>query len=147
ISAFAEAITAAVRDGCSRLGLGRPRLVIEPGRSLVGRAGVALYTTGSRKELPGVRTYVSVDGGMADNIRPAIYGSEYEVLSAQRPCAAPEETVTVVGKYCESGDVLVRDAALPVLAEGEIIAIPAAGAYCLAMASNYNEALRPAIVF
>jgi diaminopimelate decarboxylase len=147
ISAFAEAITTAVAEGCERHGLGRPKLVIEPGRSLVGRACVALYSVGSRKELPGVRTYVAVDGGMADNIRPAIYGSEYEIISAERPTNEPSEMVTIVGKYCESGDILVRDAQVPVLREGEVVAIPASGAYCLAMASNYNAALRPPIVF
>jgi diaminopimelate decarboxylase len=146
-SVYAEAITAAVRDGCGRLGLPPPRLVVEPGRALVGRAGIALYTAGSRKELPGVRTYVAVDGGMADNVRPAMYGARYEALSAERPSAPAEETVTIAGKYCESGDYLVRDARLPRLREGEVIAIPASGAYCLAMASNYNAALRPPVVF
>jgi diaminopimelate decarboxylase len=147
VSVYAEAITTAVRDACSRLGLQPPRLVVEPGRALVGRAGIALYTVGSRKELPGVRTYVAVDGGMADNVRPAMYGSRYEALSAERPAASPEETVTIAGKYCESGDYLVRDARLPRLREGEVIAIPASGAYSLAMASNYNAALRPPVVF
>jgi diaminopimelate decarboxylase len=146
-SVYAEAITSALRDGCKRLGQKSPRLVIEPGRALVGRAGIALYSVGSRKELPEVRTYVAVDGGMADNIRPAIYGSLYEALSANRPAAAPEETVTIAGKYCESGDYLIRDARLPRLEEGEVLAIPASGAYCLAMGSNYNGALKPAIVF
>jgi diaminopimelate decarboxylase len=147
ISVYAEALTSAVRDGCARFGLAKPRLVIEPGRALVGRAGVALYTVGSRKELPEVRTYVAVDGGMADNIRPAMYGSRYEALSAERPTAGEEELVTVVGKYCESGDYLIKDARLPRLHEGEVLAIPASGAYCLAMASNYNAALRPPVVF
>ncbi|HXH20393.1 MAG TPA: diaminopimelate decarboxylase [Dehalococcoidia bacterium] len=147
VSVYAEAITSAVRDGCRRFGLPRPRLVVEPGRVLVGRAGMALYTVGSRKELPEVRTYVAVDGGMADNIRPAMYGSRYEALSAERPDAPQEETVTIVGKYCESGDYLVKDARLPRLREGEVLAVPASGAYCLAMASNYNASLRPPIVF
>ncbi|HEX5369761.1 MAG TPA: diaminopimelate decarboxylase, partial [Dehalococcoidia bacterium] len=147
ISSYAETIAGAVKNACTRHGLSLPRVVIEPGRSVVGRAGVALYTVGARKEIPGVRTYVSVDGGMADNIRPAIYGSRYEAVPAARPLAEPEETVTVAGKYCESGDVLIRDAALPRLQEGEVLAIPASGAYCLSMASNYNGALKPAIVF
>ncbi len=146
-SVYAEAITSALRDGVKRFGLPAPRLVVEPGRAAVGRAGIALYTVGSRKELPEVRTYVAVDGGMADNIRPAMYGARYEALSAERPAAAAEETVTIVGKYCESGDYLIRDARLPRLREGEVLAIPAAGAYCLAMASNYNAALRPPVVF
>lgn len=147
VADYAEAITTEARRGCQRLSLAEPRLVVEPGRATVGRAGIALYTAGSRKELPGVRTYVAVDGGMADNIRPAMYGARYEVLSAERPAAPEEETVTIVGKYCESGDYLIRDARLPKLREGEIIAVPAAGAYSLAMASNYNAALKPAVVF
>jgi diaminopimelate decarboxylase len=147
LAVYAGTIAGAVREACQRHGLKIPRVVIEPGRSIVGRAGVALYGVGARKEVPGVRTYVAVDGGMADNIRPAIYGSKYEALAAGRALAAPEETVTVVGKYCESGDVLIRDVALPRLEAGEILAVPAAGAYCLAMASNYNAALKPPIVF
>ena len=147
IGAYAEAIADAVKDACRRHGLDLPRVVVEPGRSVVGRAGVALYTVGARKEIPGVRTYVAVDGGMADNIRPAIYGSRYEALAAGRPLAAAEETVTIAGKYCESGDILIKDARLPRMEAGEVLAIPASGAYCLAMASNYNLSLRPAIVF
>jgi diaminopimelate decarboxylase len=147
VAVFAETIANAIRASCERYGLSLPRVVVEPGRSLVGRAGIALYEVGARKEVPGVRTYVAVDGGMADNIRPAIYGSKYEALAASRALAPAEETVTVVGKYCESGDVLVRDVALPRLEAGDVLAIPASGAYCLAMASNYNAALKPAIVF
>jgi diaminopimelate decarboxylase len=96
--------------------------------------------------VPGVRTYVAVDGGMADNIRPALYDALYEALVANRLGEEPSERVTVAGKYCESGDVLVRDADLPKLWAGDIIAIPGAGAYCLALASNYNCSLKPAIV-
>ena len=139
-----------VRRRCAarptRAGLPLPRLVIEPGRSLVGRAGLALYTVGARKEIEGVRTYVSVDGGMADNIRPAMYGSRYELISAERPTAPAEETVTIAGKYCESGDLLARDIETPRLRAGEVVAMPAAGAYQVAMESNYNLALRPAVV-
>jgi diaminopimelate decarboxylase len=147
LATFADTIAKAVKDACAKHGLDLPRVLIEPGRSIVGRAGVALYSVGSRKDVPGVRTYVAVDGGMADNIRPAIYDAKYEALAAGRPLAALEELVTVVGKYCESGDVLVRDVRLPHLEAGEVLAIPASGAYCLAMASNYNAALKPPIVF
>jgi diaminopimelate decarboxylase len=147
VSEFASTIAQAVTNACQRYGLRVPRVVIEPGRSVVGRAGLTLYTVGTRKEIPGVRTYVAVDGGMADNIRPAIYGARYEALDVGRPRATADETVTIAGKYCESGDILVRDVALPRLATGDVLAIPAAGAYCLAMASNYNGALKPAIVF
>jgi diaminopimelate decarboxylase len=147
LSVFADTIATAVKAACERYGLKLPRVVVEPGRSIVGRAGVALYTVGARKDVPGVRTYVAVDGGMADNIRPAIYGSQYEALAASQLLAPSSETVTVVGRYCESGDVLVHDVALPHLDAGDLLAIPASGAYCLAMASNYNAALKPPIVF
>jgi len=124
----------------------RPRLSVEPGRSIVGRAGVALYTVGARKDIAGVRSYVSVDGGMADNIRPALYGAGYTALAATRMAERAATRVTVAGRYCESGDILVRDAALPPLAPGDLLAIPATGAYCLAMGSAYNAASRPAVV-
>ena len=143
---YARAIGKAIKDSFGNRGLPLPHLSIEPGRSIVARAGVALYTVGVRKEIPGVRTYVSVDGGMADNIRPAIYGSRYEAVVAARPAAPAEETVTIAGKYCESGDVLIKDIALPRLKQGEVLALPTSGAYCLAMASNYNLALGPAVV-
>ena len=143
---YAEVVCGTLRREAAARGFPLPRLSIEPGRAIVGRAGLALYRVGARKEVPGVRTYVSVDGGMADNIRPAMYGSPYEALSAQRPCAEAEETVTIAGKYCESGDVLIRDARLPRLERDELLAIPAAGAYQLSMASNYNLAYRPAVV-
>ncbi|MEE9285282.1 MAG: diaminopimelate decarboxylase, partial [Dehalococcoidia bacterium] len=143
---FADAICDALREGCQRLELGLPRLVIEPGRAIVGRAGVAVYTVGAIKNIPGVRKYVSVDGGMGDNIRPAIYGSRYEAVVANRVEASDRETVTIAGKYCESGDILIRDADLPKVRPGDLIAIPASGAYCIPMASNYNVAPRPAIV-
>jgi diaminopimelate decarboxylase len=107
----------------------------------------ALYTVGSIKDIPGVRRYVSVDGGMADNIRPAMYDARYEAIIANRPQDAPDETVTIAGKYCESGDILIRDIELPELHSGDVLAVPASGAYAPAMASNYNGALRPAVVF
>lgn len=147
IGEYAEVITAALRHACERWALPLPEVHIEPGRSIVARAGVAVYTAGSRKEIPGVRTYVAVDGGMADNVRPAMYGSAYEALLANRASEEPQETVTVAGKFCESGDVLVRDAALPRVEPGDLLAIPASGAYNLAMESNYNKALRPGVVF
>ncbi|MBI4759210.1 MAG: diaminopimelate decarboxylase [Chloroflexi bacterium] len=146
IEAVAGAIADSLVEGVERLGLPRPRLVVEPGRAIVARAGVALYTVGSIKEVPGVRTYVAVDGGMADNIRPALYDARYEVVAANRVQTAPTQTVTVAGKYCESGDILARDVHLPRLEPGDLLAIPAAGAYCLPLASNYNLSLRPAVV-
>lgn len=145
-AAWATTIAAAVVDGCTRHRLPLPILTIEPGRSLVGRAGVALYTVGAIKTLPGIRTYVSIDGGMADNIRPTLYDARYSASVANRDVNGSLETVTIAGKYCESGDVLIERIDLPPLRMGDLLAIPAAGAYCLAMASNYNLALRPPVV-
>jgi diaminopimelate decarboxylase len=146
---LAAALGAATREGAARHDLPPPRLTVEPGRSIVGPAGVALYTVGAIKDIPGVRRYVSVDGGMADNIRPALYGAAYTARLANRAAdpAAVTARVTIAGKYCESGDLLIRDIELPPLAPGDLLALPAAGAYCLAMASNYNCAPRPAVVF
>lgn len=146
VSAYAEVITGTLKTLAGELGLAAPRLVIEPGRSIVGRAGVALYRVGARKEIPGVRTYVSVDGGMSDNIRPALYEARYEALVANKIGQKPAERVTLAGKHCESGDILVRDVELPKLEPGDIVALPVSGAYCLAMSSNYNASLKPAVV-
>ena len=143
---YAEAIVSTLTATCAELGMDQPSLVIEPGRSIIGPAGVALYRIGAIKDIPGIRTYVSVDGGMGDNIRPALYQASYEVLSANRPAAEPDATVTIAGKYCESGDVLATDILLPSPAAGDVIAIPAAGAYCPSMASNYNLNPRPPII-
>ena len=146
VADYAEVITSAFSRRCADLGLGSPRLIVEPGRSIVGRAGVALYTVGAIKDIPTVRRYVSVDGGMGDNIRPALYGSEYEAVAASRMTDPGSEPVTLAGKYCESGDVLVRDVPMPALEPGDLIAIPSSGAYSPSMASNYNLNARPAIV-
>ena len=146
IADYAEVITSAVKSRCADLGFDEPRLLIEPGRSIVGRAGVALYTVGAIKDIPSVRKYVSLDGGMGDNIRPALYDAKYEAAVASRMSDPPEELVTLAGKYCESGDVLIRDITLPVLEPGDIIAIPSSGAYVPSMASNYNLNPRPAIL-
>jgi diaminopimelate decarboxylase len=143
---WAHAVAAAVTGGCERLGLPLPELVIEPGRTLVGPAGVALYEVGTRKEIAGVRTYVSIDGGMADNIRPALYEARYTAELANRAHEGRNERVTLAGRYCESGDLLIQDIDLPHLERGDLLALPGAGAYCLAMASNYNLSLRPAVV-
>jgi diaminopimelate decarboxylase len=146
ISAYAEAITSRITSKCRELGLKLPRLVVEPGRSIVGQAGVALYTAGVVKDIPGVRRYVSVDGGMADNIRPALYGSRHEAVVASKMSDKDSEKITIAGKFCESGDILIQDIPLPPVAAGDIIAIPDSGAYCLPLGSNYNASLKPAVV-
>jgi diaminopimelate decarboxylase len=147
IAEWARAAAEAIARGCHDHGLPAPELVVEPGRAIIGPAGVALYSVGSRKIVPGVRTYVSVDGGMADNIRPALYGARYAATLANRDAMGePLQTVTIAGKYCESGDVLIDSASLPQLDPGDLLAVPMVGAYCLAMASNYNLSPRPAAV-
>jgi len=147
VATWATLIADAVRDACAAHDLPLPTLTVEPGRAIVGPAGIALYEVGSRKDLAGIRTYVSVDGGMADNIRPTLYGATYTAEIANRAGESDSaEKVTIAGKFCESGDLLIEDIALPRLEAGDLLAIPAAGAYCLAMASNYNLALKPAVV-
>ena len=143
---FVETIRHAMVAGCARRELKVPQLVVEPGRSIAGPAGVALYTVGSIKDIPGVRRYVAIDGGMGDNIRPKLYGARYEALLASAPEKAPDGNVTIAGKYCESTDILITDIEMPALASGDVIAVPAAGAYCLAMASNYNGMPRPEVL-
>jgi diaminopimelate decarboxylase len=146
IGDYAEAIVSTMLDTCRTLGMEAPRLVVEPGRAIVGPAGVALYRVGAVKDIPGVRKYVSVDGGMGDNIRPALYDAVYEAVVAGKMRMEPSDKVTIAGKYCESGDVLVRDITLPPVEAEDVIAIPAAGAYCLSMSSTYNLNPRPPIV-
>ncbi len=178
VESYAAAIGRALAAGCAARGLPLPKLVIEPGRSLVARAGVALYEVVGTKSLPsqlsvvsgllsetsgvgastadyeplttdnGPRTtrYLHVDGGMADNIRPALYGARYTALLANRADAPTEEAVHVAGRYCESGDVLLRDAALPRAQPGDLLAVAVAGAYTLSMASTYNLVPRPALL-
>ena len=146
VDEYAEAIVSSFKRRCAEQKLPLPHLFVEPGRSLVARAGVALYTVGARKHVEGLRTWVSVDGGMADNIRPAIYDAKYEAVVVNRADDEPSETVTIAGKYCESGDILVKDAHLPPTQPGDVIALPTSGAYCLTMASNYNMALKPAVI-
>ncbi len=146
VGEYADTIIAALTSNCDALGLPAPRLIIEPGRSIIGPAGVAVYRIGAIKDIPGVRKYVSVDGGMGDNIRPALYQAVYEVVVANKANQDPAETVTIAGKYCESGDILASDIMLPIVESGDVLAIPAAGAYCPSMASNYNLNPRPPIV-
>jgi len=143
---FVETVRGAMVAGCARRELKVPQLIVEPGRSIAGPAGMALYTVGSIKDIPGVRRYVAVDGGMGDNIRPKLYGARYEAFLASGPERSPDGKVTIAGKYCESTDILITDVEMPALKPGDVIAVPAAGAYCLAMASNYNGMPRPEVL-
>ncbi|MDI6409306.1 MULTISPECIES: diaminopimelate decarboxylase [Streptomyces] len=144
---IAKALGDIVTRECEAAGLAVPRLSVEPGRAIVGPTAFTLYEVGTVKELEGLRTYVSVDGGMSDNIRTALYDAEYSVTLASRASEAEPMLSRVVGKHCESGDIVVRDAFLPAdLAPGDLLAVPATGAYCRSMASNYNHALRPPVI-
>ncbi|WLT00341.1 diaminopimelate decarboxylase [Lactobacillus helsingborgensis] len=124
-----------------------PAIWIEPGRSIVGEAGYSLYTIGARKEVPGLLPYVAIDGGMGDNIRPALYQAQYEAVLAEKPHAVPVETVRLAGRYCESGDIIINKLKIPKSKPGDVIAVLATGAYGYSMASNYNRVPRPAVVF
>jgi diaminopimelate decarboxylase len=147
IEDYAETVMGAVSEEWGRVGLPVPRVAVEPGRSMVGRAGLNLYRVGTVKRIPGVRTYAAVDGGMSDLIRPMLYGARYETIVANRADAEPTSSLRLVGKHCESGDVLAQEALLPELEVGDLVCLPATGAYGVAMASNYNGVARPAVVF
>lgn len=144
--AWAKAAGSEMVAACEEHGLPLPELTVEPGRSIVGPAAVALYRVGASKRIEGVRHYVAVDGGMADNIRPALYGAVYTAEIVNRNAAGSVSEVTIAGRYCESGDILIKDARLPELRPGDLLAMPSAGAYALPMASNYNAMPRPAAV-
>lgn len=144
---FVEAIIDTIDEKTAAYGMQMPAVWIEPGRSIVGPAGYSLYTIGSRKDVPGIRSYLAVDGGMGDNIRPALYQAKYEAVLAAQPDAPSDEVVRVAGKYCESGDVLVWEQALPKTKPGDVLAVLATGSYGYSMASNYNRNGRPAVVF
>ncbi|KUP30703.1 diaminopimelate decarboxylase [Bacillus halotolerans] len=144
---YVEKIIEAVKTNAARYGFDIPEIWIEPGRSLVGDAGTTLYTVGSQKEVPGVRQYVAVDGGMNDNIRPALYQAKYEAVTANRIGEVHDKTVSIAGKCCESGDMLIWDIDLPEVKEGDLLAVFCTGAYGYSMANNYNRIPRPAVVF
>jgi len=146
IADYARAVTDKLESLISDLGFNRPRLIIEPGRAIVGQAGVALYKVGAIKELVGIKKYVCVDGGMSDNIRPVLYGAKHAALVANKALKEEREMVTIAGKLCESGDILVKDISLPNMRASDIIAIPVCGAYSIPMSSNYNAMPRPAVV-
>ena len=144
---LAQSLRRIVDAQCQAAGLSRPRLTVEPGRGIIGPSTVSLYTVGTIKDVDGIRTYVSVDGGMSDNIRTALYDASYACALASRSSDAPPMLSRVVGRHCESGDIVVRHAWLPSdLATGDLLAVPATGAYCRSQASNYNHVTRPAVV-
>ncbi len=144
---FVAAIIKAIKTEIKETNLTMPAIWIEPGRSIAGPAGYNLYTVGSRKDVPGLKPYVTVDGGMGDNIRPALYEAQYETVLANNPRAEVVEHVRVAGKYCESGDILSQNQALPATKPGDVLAMLDTGAYGYSMASNYNRNPRPAVVF
>jgi diaminopimelate decarboxylase len=147
VQRYLELITATLLEKAAAHNLPLPLLLLEPGRSIVGEAGTTLYSVGSIKEIPGIRKFVAVDGGMTDNLRPALYEAKYTALPAGRMKDRDLEAVTIAGKACESGDVLIRDALLPRLERGDVLAVLSTGAYNYSMAGNYNRFPRPAVVF
>lgn len=146
IEDYCSAIIKSAEARAEELGISLPNLVIEPGRSIIGNAGITLYTVGSIKEIPEVRKYVAVDGGMTDNIRPALYNAEYECIIANRVKSENKETVTISGKCCESGDILLNNVNIPAPQSGDILAVLSTGAYGYSMSSNYNKIPRAAVV-
>ena len=146
ISEWVKAVSTAMESACKQAGIALPRIIAEPGRSLIGSACVTAYTVGSRKEIPNFHTYVAVDGGMSDNPRPITYQSVYRAVVANKMSAPIDEEVTVAGKHCESGDVVIKDASLPKTEPGDIMVVMDTGAYNYSMASNYNRIGRPAAV-
>lgn len=143
---FIEIIMATIEEQCKLKNIKRPRILIEPGRWIIGEAGITLYTVGAIKEIKGIRKYVSVDGGMTDNPRHALYKAVYRAVVANKPKEPNRETVTIAGKCCESGDILIRDFQTPVMESGDILAVYGTGAYNYSMSSNYNRMTRPAMV-
>ncbi len=144
---WVQAVSTALQEACHGYGWPLPRLVLEPGRWLAARAGVAVYTLGTHKTLADGSRVAAVDGGMADNPRPALYQARYTACLVGRPLAETVQTWRLVGKFCESGDVLIPEVALPDFQRGDLLAMPVAGAYQLSMASNYNLASRPAVLW
>lgn len=147
LSDFLQLLSRAVREQAAAHNFPLPKLILEPGRSIVGEAGITLYTVGTVKELPGIRLYAAVDGGMTDNLRTALYGARYEAALANRAEEKPLKKITVAGKACESSDIILRDIELPMPETGDILAVFSTGAYHFSMFSHYNRHLRPAVVF
>ena len=147
VQLYANCVAETVKACVAEYGLSLPKIIVEPGRSIVGEAGTTLYTIGAIKDIPGVRKYVAVDGGMTDNPRPALYQAKYEAALANRMNEAVAEKVSIAGKCCESGDMLIWDLELPVAQSGDILAVSSTGAYNYSMSSNYNRNVKPAVVF
>jgi diaminopimelate decarboxylase len=143
---FTDPIINEVDKNCVEYNLERPLVIIEPGRWIVGEAGITLYTIGNIKKIPKLKTYVSVDGGMLDNPRPSLYGAKYQAVLANKINEPANNTVTIAGKYCESGDILIWDLRLPKVESGDILVVFTTGAYNYSMSSNYNRIPRPAVV-
>ena len=144
---YLERVSAVVKEECGKLGIEQPFIYIEPGRSVAAPAGITLYTVGARKIIPNIRTYISIDGGMPDNPRYILYGSEYDAVVANKAGEERTEKVTIAGKCCESGDLIGENMPLQHAESGDIIAVCATGAYNYSMSSNYNRIQKPAVVF
>lgn len=144
---YGKVIVDGIKEECERNNIKVPAMAVEPGRSIVANAGVTLYTIGTIKEIPNIRTYVAVDGGMSDNIRTSLYDAHYEAFIANKADQERNMLGTVVGKHCESGDVVVSDGPLQTPEVGDILCVAATGAYCLSLSSNYNKQVRPGVVF
>lgn len=147
IKDYGKVVVDGIKEECEKYGLLVPRMAVEPGRSIVANAGVTLYTVGTIKEIPNIRTYVSVDGGMSDNIRTSLYDAHYEAILANKASQPRTMTCTVAGKHCESGDIVVSDGPLQQPEIGDILCVCSTGAYCNSMSSNYNKQVRPGVVF
>lgn len=143
---YIKAVSSVIQEKCNQYRLKKPFIIIEPGRSLIAPTGITLYTVGARKEIPNIRTYISVDGGMTDNPRYALYGSEYDVIVANKANEEKNEKVTIAGKCCESGDLIGENVPLQHVESGDILAVCATGAYNYSMSSNYNRNLKPAVI-
>jgi diaminopimelate decarboxylase len=147
IEDFGKVVVDGIKAQCEKHQLTVPRMATEPGRSIVANAGVTLYTVGTIKQIPSIRTYISVDGGMTDNIRTSLYGAHYEALIANKADQPRSATATIAGKHCESGDIVVADGPIQPAELGDILCVPATGAYCQSMSSNYNKQVRPGVIW
>jgi len=147
IEDYCKVVVDGIKEACEARGLKTPRIAVEPGRSIVASAGVTLYTVGTIKEIPNIRTYVSIDGGMTDNIRTSLYQAHYEAFIANKADQPRSITATIAGKHCESGDIVVSDGPLQPAEVGDILCVSTTGAYCQSLSSNYNKQVRPGVIW